>query len=75
MPKAEDTEEKDFGTIQWHEDGTEITISGGRTPAVGDGSRTPSGRWVAQVATGDSVLASRARSQRPSGCLRYMVIR
>jgi hypothetical protein len=26
----------DFGTIQWHEDGTEITISGGRTPAVGD---------------------------------------
>ena len=26
----------DFGTIQWHEDGTEITISGGRTPAAGD---------------------------------------
>lgn len=26
----------DFGTIQWHPDGTEITISGGRTPAVGD---------------------------------------
>lgn len=26
----------DFGTIQWHEDGTEITVSGGRTPAVGD---------------------------------------
>ena len=26
----------DFGTIQWHDDGTEITISGGRTPAVGD---------------------------------------
>jgi hypothetical protein len=26
----------DFGTIQWHEDGTEITISGGRTPAVGN---------------------------------------
>ena len=26
----------DFGTNQWHEDGTEITISGGRTPAVGD---------------------------------------
>ena len=28
-----------------------------------------------QPPTGDSVLASRARSQRPSGCLRYMVIR
>jgi hypothetical protein len=26
----------DFGTILWHEDGTEITVSGGRTPAVGD---------------------------------------
>ena len=26
----------DFGLIQWHEDGTEITNSGGRTPAVGD---------------------------------------
>jgi hypothetical protein len=28
-----------------------------------------------QLATGDSVLASRVRSQRLSGCLRYMVIR
>jgi hypothetical protein len=26
----------DFGTILWHEDGTEVTVSGGRTPAVGD---------------------------------------
>ena len=26
----------DFGLIQWHPDGTEITNSGGRTPAVGD---------------------------------------
>jgi hypothetical protein len=26
----------DFGLIQWHRDGTEITNSGGRTPAVGD---------------------------------------
>jgi hypothetical protein len=26
----------DFGLIQWHEDGTEITNSGGRTPSVGD---------------------------------------
>jgi len=26
----------DFGLIQWHEDGTEITNSGGRTPAVGN---------------------------------------
>jgi hypothetical protein len=26
----------DFGLIQWHADGTEITNSGGRTPAVGD---------------------------------------
>jgi hypothetical protein len=26
----------DFGLIQWHGDGTEITNSGGRTPAVGD---------------------------------------
>jgi hypothetical protein len=26
----------DFGLILWHEDGTEITNSGGRTPAVGD---------------------------------------
>jgi hypothetical protein len=26
----------DFGLVQWHEDGTEITNSGGRTPAVGD---------------------------------------
>lgn len=26
----------DFGTIQWHGDGTETTVSGGRTPAVGD---------------------------------------
>ena len=26
----------DFGTVVWNEDGTEVTISGGRTPAVGD---------------------------------------
>jgi len=26
----------DFGTIQWHDDGTEVTISGGRNPADGD---------------------------------------
>jgi hypothetical protein len=26
----------DFGTVLWHEDGTEVTVSGGRTPAVGD---------------------------------------
>ena len=26
----------DFGTVAWNEDGTEVTISGGRTPAVGD---------------------------------------
>jgi hypothetical protein len=26
----------DFGTVLWHADGTEITVSGGRTPAVGD---------------------------------------
>ena len=26
----------DFGLIEWHSDGTEITNSGGRTPAVGD---------------------------------------
>lgn len=32
----------DFGTITWHEDGTEMTISGGRSPAVGD---TCMGAW------------------------------
>lgn len=26
----------DFGTIQWHDDGTEFTISGGRNPVDGD---------------------------------------
>jgi hypothetical protein len=26
----------DFGTVLWHADGTEVTVSGGRTPAVGD---------------------------------------
>ena len=26
----------DFGTVVWNEDGTEVTISGGRAPAVGD---------------------------------------
>jgi hypothetical protein len=26
----------DFGTVIWHADGTEATVSGGRTPAVGD---------------------------------------
>jgi hypothetical protein len=26
----------DFGTVQWHSDGTEITFSGGRPPSSGD---------------------------------------
>lgn len=26
----------DFGTVQWHDDGTEIMISGGRPPSSGD---------------------------------------
>ena len=26
----------DFGTVQWHEDGTEIMISGGRPPSTGN---------------------------------------
>ena len=26
----------DFGTVQWHSDGTEFTISGGRAPSTGD---------------------------------------
>jgi hypothetical protein len=26
----------DFGTVQWHADGTEIMISGGRPPSTGD---------------------------------------
>jgi hypothetical protein len=26
----------DFGTVQWHNDGTEIMISGGRPPSTGD---------------------------------------
>jgi len=26
----------DFGLVLWHDDGTEVTNSGGRTPAVGD---------------------------------------
>jgi hypothetical protein len=26
----------DFGTVQWHDDGTEIMISGGRAPSEGD---------------------------------------
>ena len=26
----------DFGTVQWHSDGTEITSSGGRAPSTGD---------------------------------------
>lgn len=26
----------DFGTVQWHKDGTEIMISGGRPPSTGD---------------------------------------
>ena len=26
----------DFGTVQWHSDGTEIMISGGRAPSTGD---------------------------------------
>ena len=26
----------DFGTVQWHNDGTEIMISGGRPPSAGD---------------------------------------
>lgn len=37
----------DFGTIQWHDDGTEFTISGGRNPSDGDvcmGAWQPVGR-------------------------------
>ena len=26
----------DFGTVQWHDDGTELMISGGRRPSTGD---------------------------------------
>jgi hypothetical protein len=26
----------DFGTVQWHNDGTELMISGGRPPSTGD---------------------------------------
>jgi len=26
----------DFGTVQWHDDGTELMISGGRAPSTGD---------------------------------------
>ena len=26
----------DFGTVQWHDDGTEVMISGGRPPSTGD---------------------------------------
>ena len=26
----------DFGTVQWHDDGTELMISGGRPPSTGD---------------------------------------
>lgn len=32
----------DFGTIEWHDDGTELTISGGRNPSDGD---TCMGAW------------------------------
>lgn len=32
----------DFGTVEWHDDGTEMTISGGRNPADGD---TCMGAW------------------------------
>ena len=28
--------ETDFGTVQWHDDGTELMISGGRPPSTGD---------------------------------------
>jgi hypothetical protein len=28
--------ETDFGTVQWHDDGTEFMISGGRPPSTGD---------------------------------------
>lgn len=28
--------ELDFGTVQWHDDGTEIMVSGGRDPSTGD---------------------------------------
>ncbi len=28
--------ETDFGTVQWHSDGTEFMISGGRAPSTGD---------------------------------------
>ncbi len=33
----------DFGTVQWHADGTEIMISGGRPPSTGD---VCMGAWV-----------------------------
>lgn len=26
----------DFGTVQWHDDGTELMVSGGRAPSTGD---------------------------------------
>jgi hypothetical protein len=42
-----------------------------RSPRLGAVNR----QQPTQLATGVSVLASRARSQWPSGCLRYMVIR
>ena len=32
----------DFGTVEWHDDGTEMTISGGRNPSDGD---TCMGAW------------------------------
>ena len=35
-PGVPDDTVLDFGTIIWHADGTEATVSGGRTPAVGD---------------------------------------
>ncbi len=28
--------ETDFGTVQWHDDGTETMVSGGRDPSTGD---------------------------------------
>jgi hypothetical protein len=45
-----------------------------RRPALVPNRRARSSHDLGS-ATGDNVWASRARSQRPSGCLRYIVIR
>ena len=41
--------ETDFATVQWHDDGTELMISGGRAPSTGDvcmGVWTQTGRFT-----------------------------